>query len=112
MKVSELTPYPAHTETFKRSRQRFIPAESGCYVLTTFLGDVLYIGLSNNLRRRMGEHLDNPDKTNETALGRAVLFHWSEGKNMNQIERTWMNIHIQSEGVLPILNSIYSPTSA
>jgi len=29
----------------------------------------------------------------------------------NKIERTWMNTHIQWEGSLPELNSMYSPTS-
>jgi len=112
MNLAKLVPPPSSTETFKRSRQRFVPAASGCYVLTTFLGVVLYIGLSNNLQRRMGEHLDNPDKTGETELGRAVLFHWIEGDNTNQIERTWLNIHLQNEGILPVLNRIFSPTSA
>jgi hypothetical protein len=111
MNIAELIPRPASTETFRRNRQRFVPAEPGCYALTTFLGVVLYIGLSVNLQRRMGEHLDSPEKTKETPLGRAVLFHWTEGANTNQIEHTWLNIHIQQEGTLPILNKIYSPTS-
>jgi len=79
-------------------------------VLTTFSREVLYLGLANNLRRRMNQHLDNPTKTNHTKLGRAVLFHWIESPDTNKIERTWMNIHIQNEGVLPALNRSYSPT--
>jgi hypothetical protein len=112
MNITELIPRPAECETFRRDRMRYIPEESGCYVLATFLGVVLYIGLTNNLRRRMGEHLDNPQKTAETPLGRAVLFHWALGENTNQIERTWMNLHIQNEGAMPLLNKVYSPVSA
>lgn len=80
-------------------------------MLTTFSKEVLYVGLADNLRRRMNQHLDNPTKTDETKLGRAVLFHWIESPDTNKIERTWMNIHIQSEGVLPVLNRFYSPTA-
>ena len=64
-----------------------------------------------NLRRRMKDHLDSPTKTGETKLGRAILFHWIESPDTNKIERTWMNIHIQNEGALPVLNRSYSPTA-
>nr|WP_249157761.1 GIY-YIG nuclease family protein [Bradyrhizobium sp. KB893862 SZCCT0404] len=93
-----------------RSRERFVPATSGCYVLTTVDGFVLYVGLAENLRRRLGQHLDNPEKTALTKQGRAVLFHWLESIDTRKIERTWLNIHIQREGVLPELNRVYSPT--
>ena len=111
MNISELVPQPTHRDAFRRNRERFIPVAKGCYVLTTFSQVVLYIGLANNLRRRMNDHLDNDQKTAETKLGRAVYFHWMEADDTNKIERTWMNIHIQHEGMLPILNSIFSPTS-
>lgn len=111
MNIRELVPQPLGCETFRRNRLRYIPEVSGCYALATFSGVVLYIGLSNNLRRRMGDHLDNPEKTKQTVFGRAVLFHWTTGENTNQIERTWLNIHSQHEGVYPVLNKIYSPIS-
>lgn len=93
---------------------RYVPDTAGCYVLTTFSKIVLYIGLTCNLRRRMNEHLDNPQKTCELELGRAVLFFWieSEELHLNKIERTWLNIYIQHEGRYPVLNKMYSPTSA
>lgn len=96
-------------ETFKRYRERFVPENPGCYVLTTFSKVILYIGLTANLRARMNNHLDSEVKTGETTLGRAVLFFWIESDDTNKIERTWMNTHIQREGRLPILNSMYSP---
>jgi hypothetical protein len=40
-----------------------------------------------------------------------VLFHWLETNDINTVERTWMNIHIQHEGTLPPLNKVYSPVS-
>lgn len=111
MKLTELTPHPTNTEPFRRNRERFIPAAAGCYALTNFEQDVLYIGLTNNLRRRINEHLDNPEKTKLTHKGRATLFHWIETTDVNKVERTWLNTHLLSEGTLPPLNKLYSPTS-
>jgi hypothetical protein len=111
MNTSGLVPFPSHWDAFRRSRARFVPEAPGCYVLSTFSRVVLYIGQATNLRRRMNNHLDNPDKTESTVLGRAALFHWLECADIATIERTWMNIHIQQEGVLPILNRAYAPVS-
>lgn len=111
MNVDHLTPRPVLCEPFRRNRERFIPARPGCYVLTTFSRTVLYIGLTNNLRRRVNEHLDNPAKVSATEHGRAVLFFWLETDELHKVERTWLNIHIQHEGVMPELNRVYSPTS-
>ena len=79
--------------------------------MTTFEQDILYIGLTVNLRRRINEHLDSSAKTELTAHGRAVLVYWAETTEVNKVERTWLNIHLLNEGRLPILNSVYSPTS-
>ncbi|WP_338834113.1 GIY-YIG nuclease family protein [Bradyrhizobium septentrionale] len=111
MNIALLTPQPTNRVTFKRSHERFVPDTPGCYVLTTFSGEVLYVGLTDNLRRRMDQHLDNPEKTGETKLGRAVVFHWVATSDTFKVERTWMNIHIQHEGAWPLLNKMYSPTS-
>jgi hypothetical protein len=111
MNIKLLFPQPTKCEAFRRNRERFIPKKSGCYVLTTFSKVVLYVGLADNLRRRMNNHLDDPDKTGETTFGRAVFFHWVESPDTNKIERTWMNIHIEHEGKLPVLNELYSPTA-
>jgi len=111
MNVDKLVPLPVKFETFKRDRLRFIPDVPGCYALTTFGRTVLYIGLTNNLRNRINAHLDNPAKTSETTYGRAVTVFWMESADVNKIERTWMNIHLEQEGSLPVLNGIYSPTS-
>ncbi|MFO1424724.1 MAG: GIY-YIG nuclease family protein [Candidatus Competibacteraceae bacterium] len=111
MKLDLLVPLPHTSEPFRRNRERFIPAKPGCYALTTFEREVLYIGLTINLRRRINEHLDSAAKTELTARGRAVLVHWTETTEINKIERTWLNIHLLNEGCLPILNSVYSPTS-
>ena len=111
MKLDLLVPRPLASEAFRRNRERFIPTKPGCYALTTFAREVLYIGLTVNLRRRVNEHLDSAEKTELTIHGRAVLFHWLETTEINKVERTWLNIHLLNEGSLPVLNSVYSPTS-
>src|SRR5581483_11879920 len=110
MNVNQLVPRPSSCDSFHRRRCRFVPESPGCYVLTTFTNVVLYVGLTVNLRRRMNEHLDSPKKTGETRFGRAVLFYWCEMSELNthKVERTWLNIHLEHEGVVPVLNSIYS----
>ena len=112
MNIGELVPLPQGCESFRRNRSRFVPETSGCYVLSTFGRIVLYVGLATNLRKRMNDHLDSREKTSETDQGRAILFHWLETPDINTVERTWMNIHIQHEGRLPLLNKVYSPVSA
>ena len=111
MKVSELIPLPTARWPFRRTHQKFVPDRSGCYVLTTFDEQVLYVGLTVNLRRRLGEHLDSPLKTSAGEYGRAVWFHFIETDKLNEIERAWLNLHIQHEGRIPVLNRIYSPTA-
>jgi hypothetical protein len=111
MKVDELNPVPLHREPFRRNRERFIPTKSGCYVLATFEREVLYVGLTNSLRRRMNEHLDSKDKQAITDKGRATFFYWWEGEDIARIERTWMSSHLNQEGTLPALNKVFSPVS-
>jgi predicted GIY-YIG superfamily endonuclease len=111
MKLTLLSPNPTAWESFRRSRERFIPSAPGCYALTTFDQDILYIGLTTHLRRRVNDHLDSSAKTELTAQGRAVLVYWIETQETNKVERTWHNIYLLNEGRLPIMNSIYSPTS-
>lgn len=109
MKVGLLVPAPSDSESFRRDRERYIPRRSGCYALTTFELDVLYVGLSTNLRVRFSQHLDSSAKVSLTPMGRAVLFHWLERTDLNRVERSWLAIHVQEEGVRPILNKMDSP---
>ena len=75
-----------------------MPGERGCYVLSTVSGNVLYIGLTVNLRNRMGQHLENAEKRAPTEQGRPTIFHWCLAEDILPVERGWMNLHIQHEG--------------
>lgn len=111
MNVKLLVPAPTSSDSFRRSRERFIPNKSGCYAITTVENEILYVGLTVDLRRRFIEHLDTRQKTELTIDGRAVFFHWIETNETHTVERTWLNIYQIQRGRLPVLNSMQSPTS-
>src|ERR1019366_3943540 len=112
MTVDKLVPSPLSSrEAFRHNCLKFVPEGPGCYVLTTFGNVVLYVGQAVNIRKRMNDHLDNPLKTAETPLGRAIFIYWLEYDDIGKLERTWLNTHIEHEGALPILNRVYSPIS-
>lgn len=111
MKITNLIPMPANRAQFKLSFLKHIPCDSGCYVLTTFEDEVLYIGLATNLNHRFRQHLENPKKTNPTKEGKAIWFYFVifDSKNLPKLERTWLNQYLNIHGMLPVLNKISSP---
>jgi excinuclease UvrABC nuclease subunit len=113
MKVEELNPTPKHRINFKFSSFKLVPKNAGCYVLTTFDTEILYLGLSDNLFNRFQEHLDNSEKRGPTTQGKAIWFYYAiwDKKNLPQLERTWINNYISLHGRLPILNKVNSPVS-
>lgn len=111
MNISLLDPMPMYREIFRRDRRIFVSENSGCYVLANFKGVVLYVGLTKNLRRRFGEHLDDPRMCAVTENGSAFFFHWLECNELEKIERTWQNECEIADGELPIMNRVRSPMS-
>lgn len=113
MKIDELTPKPTDKVQFKLASYKAVPQENGCYVLTTFDNDILYIGLAKNLNNRFKQHLDNPEKTNPNLEGKVIWFHFTtfDPKNLPKLERTWLNQFSNKHGRLPTLNKVNSPVS-
>lgn len=107
MKVCDLKPQPMHSEPFQLRRSKYVPEQPGCYALTTFDDDILYIGRSVNLRQRMQQHLEDKEKTEMTEFGKALTFHWLGGLEFpEQIEIAWINLHESVEGHKPVMNKI------
>ncbi len=81
------------------------------YLITTFDDEILYIGLTDNLQRRFGEHSGNKEKNNSTKQGRAFWFYYMmcAEKELCKIERTWLNQYEIIHGNLPVLNKVSSP---
>jgi excinuclease UvrABC nuclease subunit len=111
MKVNNLIPNVSNRVQFTLKYRKFVPKESGCYVLTTFEGVVLYVGLSDNLNRRFSNHREVKEKCKPTSQGMAFWFYYllSPMKEINRIERSWLNQHTSLQGTFPILNKISSP---
>lgn len=111
MNVKELSPPTASNVQFTLKYQKFVPSVPGCYALATFQGDILYVGLTENLNRRFAEHRDNPDKTRPTSLGMAFWFYYllCASNDIHRVERAWLNQSVSQDGVYPTLNKISSP---
>ena len=108
MKALELYPKCTSKAHFHYLNIGELPAAPGCYVLASYEEDILYIGKSKDIRRRIGEHLDDSSKTGMTPLGRAswVFYLRADAHNIDILERGWANEHELREGVLPVLNKI------
>lgn len=113
MKVSLLKPTLSSRVLFRRTSGLYLPANSGCYVLTTFDDSILYVGLTRNLRRRFENHLDTEQKVSPTVAGRAFWFLYlpCEENRLQLFERSWLEQYRNVEGILPIFNKISSPVS-
>jgi len=113
MKVDELEPLPSTKFLFRQSAYKSIPKISGCYVLATFTGDILYIGLADNLYNRFQQHLNSHDKIGITDDGKATWFYFLEydADNLPKLERTWLNRFEALHGNKPVLNKNNSPVS-
>lgn len=111
MKITELKPNPTDKVLFKLSSFKFVTKNAGCYILTNFENEILYIGLAVNLNKRFLQHLENSEKTSLTENGKAIWFHFTEydKTNLEKLERSWINQYTEVHSKLPILNKINSP---
>ncbi len=112
MKIDRLSPLPMKREVFAWSHHSRVPAQAGCYVLTNFSGEVLYVGQATvSIRDRMGSHLDSDEKRAVGTLGAAYWFYYllRDDKEVGFVERGWINQSIRETGSRPPLNKIDSP---
>lgn len=113
MNVKQLTPAADQQTQFAWSHHVTVPDAPGCYVLATYAGGVLYVGLaSKSIRARMGAHLDTQEKLKGGPLGVPFWFYFKQctSGEVNAIERGWMQQSILIDGELPYLNRVYSPS--
>src|SRR4051812_38071391 len=98
MKVGQLIPQATLRVRFTLRELKFVPRGPGCYLLTNFDGDILYVGLTDELHRRFQDHRDNKEKCGPTPLGVAFWFYFLPCpiKQLQRIERTWLNMHNES----------------
>ncbi len=113
MKVKQLFPEVNLRFQFSFKDHKFIPKESGCYVLTSFEDEILYVGLTNNLNSRFAKHRNSREKCQKTSQGTVFWFYYltCEEREINRVERGWLNQHVELHGALPVLNKVNSPVS-
>lgn len=111
MKVQNLKLSIDKTLEFDYSNQNFIPEEYGCYLISNFNNEIMYIGKASSLKVRFTNHLETPEKNKLTKLGRAYWFSYKLCKDENEIarlERSWLNTYELEHGTLPIFNNLHA----
>lgn len=114
MKISQLNPAPLQRIQFNGWHQRIsAPREPGCYVIASFIDEVLYIGQSVNIANRIQDHLVDDCKRQRTAGGVAHWLYYTicdHEKDLNALERGWILQHLSHEGKYPPFNKVMPPT--
>ena len=84
----------------------FAPRTSGCYILASIYDEVLYVGQTENMSRRIEEHWKNPRMKKLTPLGLAFWFYYRDVPidELNFTERGLLAQYYFHEGQLPPLN--------
>jgi hypothetical protein len=111
LKVDQLAPRVANRVRFSLREQKLVPSAPGCYALVSLDEEVLYLGLTNNLSRRLAEHCESRVKRAPVNGRKAMWFHYVpvEKLKLGRVERGWMNQYLQLHGRLPPLNRVFSP---
>lgn len=111
MIINELNPKIEFSEEFDFSKFKRIPKQTGCYVISNFDYQILYIGKAKNLQNRYVQHLNSTEKTSLTKYGKAYWFSYSlrnDEFEISKLERGWLNHYELKNGELPILNRIHA----
>jgi hypothetical protein len=114
MKVNNLKPNPIKKVNFEYAQLKLVPESLGCYVLCSYMNDIIYIGQAVNLRKRLLQHFDSEKRTEITEFGKIFYVFYIELKIFNDInttERGWLTMHELETGSLPPLNKVRSPVS-
>ena len=106
MKVSTLDRRFTERARFALWDRNAITESSGCYALANVVDEVLYIGETNNLRRRFEQHRSDHRMNGNPTIGQT---HWFYFFTCPESERTrtedgLLSVHKFNTGSLPPLN--------
>lgn len=113
MRADDLRPAPEESVLFSWAAIGQVPEYATCYVLAAHDTTILYIGQARNLSRRIRQHLDDPDKRQETAWGTVhwLYFRKCSSNELSQLERAWVTAFVLANGgELPPFNKIQPPS--
>lgn len=111
MYISQLDPPPENSVPFVELPLSEIPSSSGCYAIANVNEEILYIGQSKDLHRRLHEHLGDRRMTESTPLGQAfyIAFLRYQESLLDQLEDLWIKEYVLQHGAYPCLNQIAPP---
>ena len=113
MTIDELIPAFNERIVFSYDNYKKIPPVPGCYVITNFQSEILYIGQSVNLQKRFCQHLDNNEKTKIGGYGRPTYFYFlaCNVERLNKLESSLLQQYELKHGALPVWNKVNAPTT-
>ncbi|KXO01265.1 hypothetical protein LS48_02025 [Aequorivita aquimaris] len=109
MLIENLNPKIDITLEFKLSNYKKIPTSFGCYVISNFNFEIMYVGKASSIQLRFLNHLDSQEKLSLTPLGKAYWFSFKNCQNeyeISKLERGWLNSYSLEHGAKPIFNKI------
>ena len=111
MNITKITPYPSNKIEYSLTKVKTLPLAYSIYLLTSYTGCIAYIGSTNNIRRRIYEHLVSSKfiKSTNSPVIYWVYFFKTSAKKFPQ-ERGVINQFILNKGTHPYYNKIYPPT--
>lgn len=111
MKIEKLKPKTEKILEFSYSKQKHVPNSFGCYVISNFNHEILYIGKATSLRNRFTNHLETKEKNKLTPIGKSYWFSYRECSDqfeISRLERGWLNSYELEVGELPYFNKIHA----
>ena len=108
MKLRELAQVGWHKIGFRSGFLVNAPETPGCYVIANIYEEILYIGKAANIRRRMSNHLGDPNKQQAGSFGASSWFFYKRvpANETDATEQRLLSAYKFNEGVLPPLNII------
>ena len=106
MKLSALSVLFKNRVPFRLSENLRVPEIAGCYILANIDDDILYIGQTIDVSKRMQQHLSDPRMIELTSMGLASWFYWGiwPTNEIRTVEERLLFNFKAIEGRLPPLN--------
>lgn len=111
MLVSSLVPEVQIRVDFSYADLHLVPNQPGCYALTAFGDEILYIRQSEDVCNRMKQHLNDQEKRGQTPAGKVCWFYYKlcHVHDLNKLENGWMNEYMSKKGDMPFFNKVRPP---
>ena len=113
MFVDQLHPKVENRVDFSLASLGVTPEVAGCYVLSSFQGDILYIGKTKSLHKRLEQHCNDLEKQQRSPVGVVQFMYYRvcSAAEMTELERAWTaQFAMRNKGALPHFARIWPGT--